>query len=223
VGGEDGARMTLVALSGSYGAGGSRIGPALAERLGVPFVDRAIPLAVAQRLEVPLADAAAHDERPSTGLLARLLSGFLGGDGGAPTPLPPDSPLAEDFRQATEAVLRRQADTGRGVILGRASVVLLRDVPGVLRVRLDGPPERRVRQAMALEAIDRDAAEERRREVDRAHAAYAHKFYGVDVADPSLYHVVLDSTALPLEDCVGLIAEAARALGHAASAGTRRD
>ena len=36
--------MTLVAISASFGAGGSRIGPALAERLGVPFLDRAIPL-----------------------------------------------------------------------------------------------------------------------------------------------------------------------------------
>ena len=40
----------LIALSAAYGAGGSIIGPALADRLGVPFLDRAIPLAVADRL-----------------------------------------------------------------------------------------------------------------------------------------------------------------------------
>ena len=45
--------MTLVALSASYGAGGSVIGSALAEPLGVPFIDRAIPLAVADHLHVP--------------------------------------------------------------------------------------------------------------------------------------------------------------------------
>ena len=39
--------MTLVTLSASYGAGGSRIGPELADKLGVPFVDRAIPVTVA--------------------------------------------------------------------------------------------------------------------------------------------------------------------------------
>ena len=32
--------MTLVTISASYGAGGSRIAPALAERLGVPFLGR---------------------------------------------------------------------------------------------------------------------------------------------------------------------------------------
>ncbi len=40
--------MTVVALSAAYGAGGSQIGPALADRLGVPFVDRAIPLEEAE-------------------------------------------------------------------------------------------------------------------------------------------------------------------------------
>jgi hypothetical protein len=63
----------LVALSAAYGAGGSRIGPALAERLGVPFVDRAIPGAVAERLSVPLDDAAAHDEQTSTSWIERML------------------------------------------------------------------------------------------------------------------------------------------------------
>ena len=32
--------MTLVTISASYGAGGSRVAPALAERLGVPFLGR---------------------------------------------------------------------------------------------------------------------------------------------------------------------------------------
>jgi hypothetical protein len=75
--------MTLVALSASYGAGGSIIGPALAGRLDVPFVDRAIPLAVADRLEVPYDDAAAHDEQVSTGwleLMPRLRTFALCGD-----------------------------------------------------------------------------------------------------------------------------------------------
>ncbi len=54
--------MTLVTLSAPYGAGGSQVGPAVAERLGVPFVDRAIPTEVAERLAVPLRDAVDRDE-----------------------------------------------------------------------------------------------------------------------------------------------------------------
>lgn len=205
--------MTLVALSASYGAGGSIIGPALARRLDVPFIDRAIPLAVADRLQVPYDDAAAHDEQASTGWLQRVLSGFMGGDAGAPTPLPAEMFSSEDFRHATEEILLQQAATGRGVILGRGSVVLLREYPHALRVRLDGPPERRIEQAMQLDrALDREGAERALRQFDRTHAGYLQQFYGVDIRDSTLYHLALDSTCLEPDACVEIIARAAEAL-----------
>ena len=200
--------MTLVALSAAYGAGGSRIGPELAERLGVPFVDRAIPLAVAQRLRVPIDDATAHDHR-TLGWLERMLGGFVAGDSGAPAPVPPDSASSDDFRRATEEVILNRAATGEGVILGRASVVVLRDDPRALRVRLHGTPERRLHQAIELGAPDREAAEHALRRSDRAHAEYVRRFYGARLDDPSLYHLTLDSTAIALDVCVDLIAEVA--------------
>jgi cytidylate kinase len=205
--------MTLVALSASYGAGGSVIGPALAERLEVPFIDRAIPLAVADRLDVPYDDAAAHDEQVSTGWLQRVLSGFVGADTGAPAPLPPETFSSEDFRRATEEVLLQQAATGSGVILGRGSVVLLREDPRALRVRLDGPAARRVSQAMRLdESLDRVGAERALRQFDRTHAGYLQQFYGVDIRDSTLYHLVLDSTCIEFDACVEIIARAAHSL-----------
>jgi hypothetical protein len=204
--------VTLVALSASYGAGGSRIGPALAERLKVPFVDRAIPTAVAERLSVSLDEAIAHDEQTAPSFLERMLGGFLGSDTGAPTPLPAQPMSGEDFRRATEEVLCRQADTGEGVILGRGGAVVLRGDPRALRVRLNGPVERRVRQAMLLQSVDEETARATVRRLDRAHATYLKQFYGVDVDDPGLYHLRLDSTAMPLEVCVELIALAARSL-----------
>jgi cytidylate kinase len=204
--------VTIVALSASYGAGGSRIGPAVAERLGVPFVDRAIPTAVAEHLSVPLDEAVAHDEQTAPSFIERMLGGFLGSDTGAPTPLPAQPMSGEDFRRATEEVLCRQAATGEGVILGRGGAVVLRDDPRALRVRLDGPVEQRVRQAIRLQNVDEQTARRTVKRLDRAHAAYVKQFYGVDVDDPTLYHLRIDSTAMPLDACVELIVVAARSL-----------
>ena len=50
--------MGVVTLSASYGAGGSEIGPAVAAALGLPFVDRAVPVEVARKLDVPRDEAA---------------------------------------------------------------------------------------------------------------------------------------------------------------------
>jgi cytidylate kinase len=204
--------MTVVALSASYGAGGNVVGPELAERLGVAFLDRAIPLQVAEHLDVSLDEAEAHDEEASESFLDRLLRGFIGADVGVPTPMPPETFTSEDFRRATEEVLLRQASTGHGVILGRAAAIVLRDDPGVLRVRLDGPAEARVRQAMRLGGVDEATARETLERLDRTHSDYARQFYGHDIRDTSLYHLVIDGTALAPETCVELILTASAAL-----------
>jgi hypothetical protein len=216
--------MTLVALSAAYGAAGSLVAPALAERLGVPFLDRAIPLAVAERLHLPVDDVVAHDDQPTAGRLERLLRGFVGGDTLAPGPVLPEGAWAEDFRDATEAELRRQAATGEGVLLGRASVLVLRDDPRVLRVRLGGPPEARLRQTVARWSLDEDTARRAMHTTDQAHADYARRFYGADLADPALYHVVLDTTAIDVDTAVDILAAAARSLAPAEHAARfRRD
>jgi hypothetical protein len=204
--------VTLVALSAAYGAGGSQVGPALAERLGVPFIDRAIPLAVAHRLGVDLAAAEEHDEQVGGSLLKQLLSGFVGHDASVPAPIPPEQTFGEDFRRATEETLLRQADTGEGVILGRAATIVLGGRPRVLRVRLTGPPEARTAQAARVGGISLEEAEEGRRRVDRAHSVYWTRFYGADIEDPSLYHLVIDSTAIELDPCVELLVVAAHSV-----------
>jgi cytidylate kinase len=201
--------MTLVAISASYGAGGSQIAPALAERLGVPFVDRAIPMAVADELDIAYDDAATLDRQLGLSWLERVLSGFVGGDTGVPSPAPEGAITSDDFRRATEEALVNQAATGIGVILGRGAVVVLREDPRALRVRLDGPADRRLEQAMRLGNTDRETAERAMKRLDRVHLDYAKHFYGVELRDLSLYHLVLDSTALPFETCVDLIAAAA--------------
>ena len=68
--------------------------------------------------------------------------------------------------------------------------------------------------------VDRSSAEAALERLDRTHAEYARQLYRVDLSDPSLYHLVIDSTALGATTCVGLIAEAARDLS-ARAAGSR--
>jgi cytidylate kinase len=201
--------MTLVAISAAYGAGGSLVAPAVAQRLGVPFVDRAIPMGVAARLDIPVEEAIKHEDAPSPSLLERLLRSFAAADTVAPAPLPTDYVTPEDFHQAAEDELRKQAATGEGVILGRAAVVVLRDDPRAVRVRLTGPPEARVRQAIRLGSLDEDAARNALERLDSAHDEYLRRFYDADINDPSLYHLVIDATAIPLEACADVIASLA--------------
>lgn len=208
--------MSLVTLSATYGAGGSEVGPELAKRLGVPFVDRLIPSEVAARLAVSRASACAHDG-VSAGVLARALA-TLAPIGQAFGEAPATAPVGDrDFREATEQVIFERAESGHGVILGRAAAVVLRDDPLALHVRLDGSREARLRQAMRLQGIDHPTAERRMRETDRARHAYVHRFHRADARDPALYHLLINSTVIDLTECVEVIALAAEGrVRHAA-------
>jgi cytidylate kinase len=209
----------VVTLSASFGAGGSFIGPKVAEALELPFLDRAIPVAVAEALAVPMSDVMAHDERRTSGMgrlfasLARAAAAPDTAFGSAPTAARAslgDQP-EQAFREQTERVLRQIADEQGGVILGRAAAIVLRDRPSALHVRLDGPAEARIGRAMGFEGLDEDQARKLLGETDRAREAYVKYFYKCDARDASHYHLVIDSTALEFDTCVDLIVTAARA------------
>lgn len=199
--------MTIVTVSASFGAGGALVGPRLADRLGVPFLDRALPSEVAQRLAIPLGEARAHDDAVGS-LLSRMAMALapIGLAFGAATP--PDALDEESYRHTTEEVIREHATDGALVVLGRAGALVLRDDPRALHVRLDGPRERRIEQAVRLGS---DAAEiEKRLDAnDRAREAYVRHFYHADPRDPALYHLVIDSTVMPLESVIDVIERAA--------------
>jgi cytidylate kinase len=195
----------VVTISASYGAGGSWVGPQVAEQLGWRFIDRAIPVQVAERLDVPVEHAHVHDEAAAprfTRLLARLPN-----TSGVVVP----EPTTDAFCRATERLLIEAADAGDVVVLGRAGAIVLRDRPGAFHVRLDGPGEARVFQGMRVEEIDEDEARRRQRNSDRARIDYVKHFYSADARDPRHYHMVLDSTAMSLPTCVDLIVSAVRA------------
>ena len=209
--------MGVVTFSAPYGAAGAEVAPAVAERLGLPFHDRVIPAQVAGRLGVSVAEAEANDETVVRGLwrLVASLGTMPDPVGGVlPTAALPD---ARSYREQTERVLAEIADGAGGVVLGRAGAMVLRDRADVLHVRLDGPPDRRL--AAAVERSGR-SPEEVRREMeanDRTREAYVRHFYRCDPAAARHYHLVIDSTALPVDTVVDLVVTAARARGIGAA------
>jgi Cytidylate kinase-like family len=205
-------RRPVVTLAALYGAGGTVIGPRVAERLGVPFLDREIPEAVARRTGLAEEAVAEVDQEPRSAV-ERLVSSLgrastiTGAIGGSAERLD----LQERRLRAHIEELLAEASLTGGVALGRGGMVVLRSVPWALHVHLGGPREARVRQRMALEGIDRRTAERRQEVEDRTRIGYVRRAYGVHGEDPGLYHLMLDSTALALDACVELIVAAARA------------
>jgi cytidylate kinase len=210
-----GTAVRLITVSASYGAGGSAVAPALADRLGLPFLQRVTTS------EGHVAGPGPCDEQLSTEEVKvtpvhRLLAHFTQAMPTGPTQSPPSTHHQDvHLRGYGEAGIHHVVAAGGGVILGRAAAVVLGKDRG-FHVRLDGPAQRRVAQGAVIEGISEEQARERLRAADKARTAYVRRLYRCDPADASLYHLVIDSTAIPLDTVIELIVTAARAHGAAA-------
>jgi cytidylate kinase len=181
----------------------------VAERLGVTFLDRAIPASVAERAGVTVeavASADEHSQQPVDRLISSLARVV---NSGAATGQPVERVELEErkMRSEIEAFLAYASRSG-GVVLGRGGAVVLRDVPGALHVHLGGPRDARVEAVIERDHVDRDTAERAVDSNDRARMDYVRGAYGVDGEDPTLYHLMIDALALGVDGCIDLIVAA---------------
>lgn len=199
----------VVTISASYGAGGGFVGPRVADELGITFLDRAIPAAVAADLAEPPEEVLAVEADVQRGLGHWIA--FFSAMGAAWTDIPrPDAGVSYDeasYKAHVAALFQREA--GRGaVFLGRGSAIVLADHPGALHVRLDGPVERRITQVMDFGGLDEHSTRQAQHHTDVARHRYVRRLYHTNVADHRHYHLWIDSTAVPLATCVDIIVSA---------------
>lgn len=195
----------VVTIAALHGAGGSVIGPRVAERLGVEFLDRAIPSSVAERTGLPVSAVAAADDEPRS-----RWDRVLGALGRA---APPSGASGHVNRLDLEAGRLRgelerflaEASRSGGVVLGRGGAVVLASVPGALHVYLGGSRDARIERVMESEGVDRPTAAAQVKANDRARRDYVRSVYGIEGDNPALYHLMLDAVSLGVDVCVDVI------------------
>jgi len=208
--GTPGPGVRLITISASYGAGGSVVAPAVAERLGLPFLQRVTTSAGHPTEPGPCDEQLTAEEIKATPV-HRLLAAFTQAMPTGPTQSPPSTQHQDrHLRAHGEVGIHRVLAVGGGVILGRAAAVVLGKDRG-FHVRLDGPPALRIDRGAEIEGISLEQARTRLSAADKARTAYVRRLYRRDPADASLYHLVIDSTAIPLDTVIELILAAVSA------------
>ena len=195
--------MPVITIAREFGAGGETVGHMLAQRLDLEYLDGKIVDEVSRRLKVPADVVETYDEKTG-GLLDRLLRQLATVDFSTPQDVaawtPPHGDLAWDPRKSvlamTQEIIRRQAATGDGVIVGRGAGYVLLDQPLVLRVFLRAAFEFRVKAIMESRKLDDEAARKFLKERDANSTAYIRQVYGHDWQHASHYDLVIDTARL---------------------------
>jgi cytidylate kinase len=114
-------------------------------------------------------------------------------------------------------IIEAVAQRDNVVILGRAGFAVLAGYTDVLNVRIQAPFSERAQRVMEREGLaDVDAAVERVKQDDEVHDKYIQRFYNKQWDDPANFDLVLDTSALSVDEAVQKIVAAAHGPGQKA-------
>lgn len=136
--------QTVITISRQYGSGGRFIGRKLAEALDIPFYDKEIILRAAEESGLSREIMEQLEEKPTNSLLYTLSlnAGLLRGG-----TVSPELPLSDQVFLVQSDTIRKMADQGPCVIVGRCSEYILRDRKRCVRVYLYADMDSRIARA----------------------------------------------------------------------------
>lgn len=218
--------MTVITVSRQFGSRADQVANRLCADLGLVVFDKRLMMRVASEVglsEEEIVDYS-EDQYRSRGFLEALfrrtrpVAEVKARTGGRAAGYErPVRVLDEEGAIALIRVTINAAyERGKVLILGRGAQAILEDKPAVLHVRIVAPFEDRIEHLQSRERLQSQqgitAAQARRLITtrDRATAEYLRTFHQIDVDDPTLYHLVLNTGKLGVEGCVVLIKAAAR-------------
>jgi cytidylate kinase len=180
--------MPIVTISRGTESGGTRLAESLGERLGLRVISREVVVEAAKTYGVSEEDLRASLESP-------------------PGIWDKQARKRQQYILAVQATLAQMVEEGDVVYHGLAGQLLLRDLPNVLRIRLIAPLEHRIRAAMSHMDLSRAEAIRHIEKADEDRATWVRRLYDADVAEASLYDVVLNLGAMGLETATEMAAD----------------
>lgn len=184
----------IITIERQYGSGGRTVGKRLAKTLGIPYYDREIITMASE--DSGINAILFSDERLKPNLKARLLSKYHG-------TLPTDATKVRiDDRSLfvhQAKLIRKLADQGGCVIIGRCADYILQGRPDVVRVFVHADEVFCLEQAMLVDSLPEKEVCRKIREMDEYRSKY-YKFHtGNDWSDARNYDLSLNSGMLGFE------------------------
>lgn len=109
------------------------------------------------------------------------------------------------FLNAIRLLILEAAHRNHVVIVGRGGQILLRDMPGVLHVRIVAPFETRLQRMMAETGGDAKEVAQALRHGDRDSAGFIRFFFDQDWERPDLYDLILNTRLLTVTEATTMI------------------
>lgn len=115
-------------------------------------------------------------------------------------------------RKTADTILHL-AELGNIIVIGRGANIVTSKLGYAFHVRLVGSTAKRIEHLREYKHLSLEEASAYVRDNDLGRMRYVKKYFGKDIDDPLLYHMVINTDLLSYEESARLIAEAASADG----------
>ncbi len=168
----------IITIARQHGSSGKQIGKIVAEKLGIPFYYKEMTALAAQE----------------SGLDKEFISDINANSPDVLRSLYLSCEVVQQAITAQDKIIRKIADNGSCVIVGRAADYVLRDYKDVVRIYIYAPEEYRVKRIMEVYGDSEEDAKINLRRSDKARAAYYANISAQKWGDSKNYDLCVDSS-----------------------------
>lgn len=179
----------IITIAREHGSSGKQIGNMVAEKLGIPFYYKEMTALAAQECGLDKEFIAEINTNSPSVLHSLYLS----------------TDVIQMAVAAQDKVIRKIADQGSCVIVGRAADYVLREYDNVFRVFVYAPDEFKIKRIMEVYGDSYDEAKKNVRRSDEARSHYYKQISGLSWGDKHNYDLVINSE-IGLENTADVIA-----------------
>lgn len=198
-------KNTIITIGRQFGSGGHEIGELLAKKLGIPFYDSNLVKMAAEELHITEEQAELEDEKK----LMSIVSNYnlaMGGYNDFMANAEFYAPVGRDLYAVQSAIIKKLAQKGSCVIVGRCADYVLKDYPGCINVFICASKEDRKNRVMDKYHLSERKAAEKMKKIDRERKYYYETYSGKEWGSIQSHQILMNSSLLGKEKNVEYLA-----------------
>lgn len=194
---------TIITIGRQYGSGGREIGKRLSEKLGIGYYDKELLRKAAQESGLCEKVMESFDESPKSFLYSIAMDTYMFSLPGVGAT---DS-LEQQVYLATFDAVRRVANQGPCVIIGRCADYALAGNENVVKVFISSPLDKRIERVSQRKELPAEKAKQLINRTDKRRSSYYEYYSTQRWGQVDTYDCCIDSSLLGIEGTVDFLAK----------------
>ncbi|QOX62958.1 cytidylate kinase-like family protein [Anoxybacterium hadale] len=196
-------KKVVITIARQFGSGGREIGEMLAEKLKIPFYDKALIHFAAEASGIDEDLFAFADEKA----VQSFWSATSGATGvyGSRLPVFNEIPMNDKLFLIQSNTIKKLASESSCVIVGRCADYILRSEPYALSVFIHSEDEDKINRIIRSYGVPEKEAQETMIKTDKKRASYYNYYSGEKWGRADNYDLAVNTSAVGIEGAVSLI------------------